>query len=134
MTEEQSVEARINEHLERRNLELEAQVLALNQAMQFAKPDPQVQQTLVSIGQYMPQLTQMTTNLSYLASHVQTLGNNQIKSQANLSLIKDTQERIADASENQARALTKIASSFDRLVELAEGVREEAWRANLTKP
>lgn len=121
----ESVEARINQHLEEENQRLESEVqmlrmLTQNQAAMMEKQSG----STAEIVKYMPQITQLATNMSYIASAVQIVGTNQLTTNSAIQDLTATTERQVSATESMTYVLTRIAEAL-------EGVGDEAWRRNI---
>ena len=122
------VESAINAHLEKENTRLEAELASLRYALQAASMDPQVKQVLINLGNYLPQLTNQATNMSYVATNVSMIA----------QAVKDeglkTRNVIAElitTTQTQTTMMGRIADALDRIAGAAEGTEEVAWRQDL---
>lgn len=125
---DQSVEGRINQHLEEENRRLEATLELLRTAGQM---DPEARRILSQIGQYLPQLTHMATNMSMVASAVTVVEQRIKESHVAQARANAKLGELVEQGTRQADALVSIAQSLSRIAGAAEGVEDESWRASL---
>ena len=122
------VESAINMHLEKENARLEAELTSLRYALQLASVDPQVRQVLINLGNYLPQLTNQATNMSYVATNVSMIAQ-AVKDEGLQTRNKITE--LVTTTQTQTSIMGRIADALDRIATATEGAEDEAWRRGL---